>query len=244
MSRKVVAIHQPNFFPWLGLFDKVVRSDVFVVLDHVQYPKSEGTWSNRVRLAVDGEARWTTMPVERDYSGVRRIDEMRIDNASPWRRKLLQLLRTNYGRAFAFKDTFPVIESWIENPAPLLADYNVDNITAICGRLGLNSSHLVRSSTLAVTGARTELLVNIVKTVGADTYLSGDGSAGYQDDDVFMSAGIEVVYQRFVHPVYPQRGTPQFMPGLSILDAIFHCGFAGAAQLLDVTQRAEPGQPL
>ena len=243
MSRKVVAIHQPNFFPWLGFFDKVVRSDVFVVLDHVQHPKSEGTWSNRVRLAVDGEARWTTMPVERDYSGVRRIDEMRIDNASPWRRKLLQLLRTNYGRAFAFKDTFPVIESWIENPAPLLADYNVDNIIAICGRLGLNSSHLVRSSTLAVTGARTELLVNIVKATGGDTYLSGDGSAGYQDDAVFTSAGIDVVYQRFVHPVYPQRGLAEFTPGLSVLDAIFNCDFAGTAQLLEITPGTERGQP-
>ena len=244
MSRKVVAIHQPNFFPWLGYFDKMVRSDVFVVLDHVQYPKSEGTWSNRVRLAVEGEARWTTMPVERDYSGVRRIDEMRIDNTSPWRRKLLQLLRTYYGRAAAFKDVFPIVESWVENPSPLVADYNVENITATCRRLGLNASHLVRSSTLDVTGARTELLVNIVNAVGGDTYLSGDGSAGYQDDAVFMASRIEVVYQRFVHPMYAQHGLTEFMPGLSVLDAIFNCGFAGAAQLLDVTRRTEPGNVL
>ena len=242
MTRKVVAIHQPNFFPWLGFFDKIVRSDVFVVLDHVQYPKSEGTWSNRVRLAVDGEPRWTTMPVERDDSGVRRIDEMRIDNASPWRRKLLQLLRTYYGRAVAFKDAFPIVEPWIENPSPLLADYNLQNVSAICARLGVNSSHFVRSSTLDVSGARTELLVNIVKAVGADTYLSGDGSAGYQDDGVFRSAGIEVVYQQYVHPVYPQHGLTEFMPGLSILDAIFNCGFAGAGELLHLTTNRQPGQ--
>jgi len=118
----VVAIHQPNFFPWLGFFDKIIRSDVFVVLDHTQFPKSEGNWSNRVRLAVNGEAAWVTMPVRRDYAGFRRIDEMRIDNRAPWRRKLVQLLRTNYGRALAFRDVFPVVESWIETPAELLAD--------------------------------------------------------------------------------------------------------------------------
>lgn len=243
MSTRVVAIHQPNFFPWLGYFDKIVRADVFVVLDHVQFPKSEGNWSNRVRLAVNGQPAWVTMPVVRDYEGFRRIDEMRIDNRAPWRRKLVQLLRTNYGKAAAFKDVFPAVESWIENPTDLLAEYNLAAITAICERLGLRSSHLVRSSALEVTGTKTDLLVNIVKAAGGTTYLSGDGSAGYQEDEAFAAAGIELVYQRFVHPVYPQRGVPEFLPGLSILDAICHCGFEGASKTLEITRQVEPGRP-
>jgi hypothetical protein len=231
MSNRIVAIHQPNFFPWLGYFDKIVRADVFVVLDHVQFPKSEGNWSNRVRLAVNGEAGWVTMPVRRDYEGFRRIDEMRIDNDAPWRRKLAQTLRTNYGKAAAFKDVFPVVESWISNPTDSLVDYNLAGITAICQRVGLACSHIVRSSALQVAGAKTDLLVNVVLATGGDTYLSGDGSAGYQDDAALAAAGIDVVYQRFVHPVYP-RGAAGFVPGLSILDAIFHCGFEATGQLL------------
>ena len=240
MSTRVVTIHQPNFFPWLGYFDKIVRSDVFVVLDHVQFPKSEGNWSNRVRLAVNGETAWVTMPVMRDYDGFRRIDEICIDNRAPWRRKLTQLLRTNYGRSAAFKDVFPVVESWIENPTNSLADYNLAAITSICERLGLKSSHLVRSSRLAVSGGKTDLLVSIVQATEGTTYLCGDGSAGYQDDAAFAAAGIELTYQRFVHPVYPQRGVHEFLPGLSILDCIFHCGFDGAAKALEVTRRLEP----
>jgi hypothetical protein len=232
MSNRIVAIHQPNFFPWLGYFDKIVRADVFVVLDHVQFPKSEGNWSNRVRLAVNGEASWVTMPVRRDYEGFRRIDEMQIDNDAPWRRKLTQTLRTNYGKAAAFKDVFPAVESWIANPTDSLADYNLAGITAICERVGLECSHIVRSSALQVTGAKTDLLVNVVRATGGNTYLSGDGSAGYQDDAAFAAAGIGVEYQRFVHPVYPQRGSAEFVPGLSILDAIFHCGFEGTGKLL------------
>jgi hypothetical protein len=238
MSR-VVAIHQPNFFPWLGYFDKIVRADVFVVLDHVQFPKSEGNWSNRVKLAVNGAPSWVTMPVVRAYEGFRRIDEMQIDDSAPWRKKLLQLLRTNYGKALAFPAAFPVVESWVEHPAALLADYNLHAIASICDHLHLRSSHIVRSSTLGVDGAKTDLLVNIVKAVNGTVYLSGDGSAGYQDDGVFLAAGIDVVYQRFRHPTYPQRPGAEFMPGLSVLDAIFHCGFDGGSKLLEVTKVIE-----
>ena len=241
MTKRVVAIHQPNFFPWLGYFDKIVRADVFVVLDHVQFPKSEGNWSNRVKLAVNNAPSWFTMPVVRAYEGFRRIDEMQIDNSAPWRKKLLQLLRTNYGKALAFGAAFPVVESWVEHPAALLADYNLHAITGICDRLRLRSSHIVRSSTLGVDGAKTDLLVNIVKAVDGTVYLSGDGSAGYQEDAAFQAAGIDVVYQRFTHPVYPQRTGAEFMPGLSVLDAIFHCGFDGGAQLLEITKVIERG---
>ena len=72
----IVAIHQPNFFPWLGFFDKIARADVFCLLDNVQFPKTGGTWINRVQLWINGKAAWATAPVDRSYSGVRRIREM------------------------------------------------------------------------------------------------------------------------------------------------------------------------
>jgi hypothetical protein len=81
--------------------------------------------------------------------------------------------------------------------------------------------------------------VNIVKAVDGTVYLSGDGSAGYQDDAALVAAGIDVVYQRFTHPVYPQRLGAEFMPGLSVLDAIFHCGFEGGSKLLEITKVIE-----
>lgn len=232
MPPRIVAVHQPNFFPWLGFFDKIIRADVFVLLDHVQFPKSEGNWSNRVRLDVNGDAAWVTMPVDRGYSGFRRIDEMRIDNLLPWRRKLLQLLRANYGRAPFFRETFPEVEAWVEAPAVLVAEYNSNAITAVCGRLGVRSDHIVRSSSLAVTGAKSEMVANVVKEAGGSVYLSGDGSAGYLDESTLLAAGVEVEYQRFVHPVYRQHGRTDFLAGLSVLDLIFNCGFDGASQVL------------
>ena len=201
------------------------------MLDHVQFPKSEGNWSNRVRISVNGEAAWVTMPVERNYEGFRRIDEMHIDNRSPWRRKLLQSLRTNYGRANAFREVFPDVEAWVEHPAALLADYNLHAVTGICARLGLSASHLVRSSTLGVAGSRTDLLVKLVAQVGGTVYLSGDGSDGYLDAATCEAAGLALEFQQFAHPIYPQRDGAPFVRGLSVLDALFHLGFDATAAL-------------
>lgn len=238
-----MAIHQPTFFPWLGYFDKIARADVFVVLDHVQFPKSRpGSWMNRVQLPSQGRALWFTVPVERAFEGVRRIDEIRIDARAPWRRRLLQWLRTTYGRAPAFDEVFPVVVPLVEHPAALLADYNLHAIGAIGRRLGLATDHLVRSSTLGVEGRKTELLVAIVRCVGGTTYLAGGGAGGYQEDERFADAGLEVQYQRFVHPVYAQHGVTAFLPGLSVLDALFNCGFEGTARLLAAARGDEPGR--
>ena len=242
MSRRLVAIHQPNFFPWLGYFDKIARADVFVVLDHVQFPKTrDGNWTNRVKMDVYGTAAWVTVPLARGYEGFRRIDEMRIDPASPWRRKLLRALQDSYGRAAAFRDVFPAITELVNHPAELVADYNLNAITGICTELDLPTTHLVRSSTLDVDGGKTDLLVNVVRRVGGTSYLAGGGASGYQDDAQLAAAGIEVQYQRFAHPEYPQRAGTTFVAGLSILDALFHCGFRATADLLGVARRPDTG---
>ena len=75
----LVAIHQPNFFPWLGYFDKIRRADFFILLDDVQYPKTgAGSWSNRVKVMINGEGRWLTAPVDRSFHGTRKTGAPRF----------------------------------------------------------------------------------------------------------------------------------------------------------------------
>src|SRR6476469_2950104 len=142
----VVAIHQPTFFPWLGYFNKIVRCDRFVVLDTVQFPKKGGTWANRVKLLINGEPGWVTMPVERSYHGVRTYAQMRIDNSAPWREKLLQTIRTNYGGSAYFDQVFPVIEDLVRNPTTSLTDYNLSAILYLAKALGVDTANIVRAS--------------------------------------------------------------------------------------------------
>ena len=232
-SGPLVAIHQPNFFPWLGFFDKIARADIFVVLDDAQFAKSgAGTWCNRVRLLFNGVPTWMTMPVRRDYHGVRRVNEMAIVNGQPWREKMRRSIRAHYGRAAFFAAVFPVIERLLDNPTESLADYNLNGIRAVCEALSIDARRIVLSSSLAVDALATDRLIGIVKRVGGTAYLTGGGAGGYQEDDKFAAAGIELRYQNFQHPRYPQGQTDEFVPGLSCLDALLHCGFDGVAALL------------
>jgi hypothetical protein len=184
-----------------------------------------------VKVLVNDQPAWATVPVEHNYPGFRRIDEIHVDERTPWRRKLVNLLQPNYARAAAFKDVFPDVRGWIECPAARLADYNLNAIGAIAARLGLPPARMVRSSALGVEGDKSSLLVDLVKAVAGTVYLSGDGAGEYMQDDLFTSAGIAVEYQRFQHPVYPQ-GRSEFVPGLSIVDALLHCGFEHTARLV------------
>ena len=93
---KIVAIHQPNFFPWLGFFNKIVKSDYFVLLDDVQMPKKGGTWTNRVPLIISGKKNWLTIPIDRSYSGTMPINKVKIKNELNWRDKMLKTLYISY----------------------------------------------------------------------------------------------------------------------------------------------------
>jgi hypothetical protein len=232
MPRSLVAIHQPNFLPWLGYFDKIARADRFVLLDSVQFSKTGGTWSNRVRICVAGQPAWATVPVRRDYHGTRLVREMRIDETVPWRERLSRMLRANYARARHFGEVFPVVEKLLSNPTDNLSDLNVASIRSILEALGWDAGGLVLASGLDVHGRGTDLLISIVGAVGGSAYLCGGGAQGYQQDERFAEAGIELVYQAFQHPEYPQPGAAEFQPGLSIVDALMHVGFAGTARLL------------
>jgi hypothetical protein len=82
----LVTIHQPNFFPWLGYFDKIRQSDIFIFLDAVDYPRAGsggmGSGVNRVRVAIQGEARWVTCPLRRFAMGLTRVGGMTENEAT------------------------------------------------------------------------------------------------------------------------------------------------------------------
>jgi hypothetical protein len=242
MPERVVAIHQPNFLPWLGYFAKIAASDVFLVMDNVQFPKSsKGGWSNRVKMRVGGEAAWVTVPVVRNYHGVRSISEMEIDDSSPWRAKLLKTVRMSYARSPYFQEIFPLVERLVTYPSVSLAEFNQFGVREISATLGMDTAKLVVGSTLHAEGAATSLLINMVRAVNGTTYLCGGGASGYQDDEQFASAGIQLRYQSFAHPVYRQGPGASFLPGLSIVDALMWCGASMTSSMLQPGVATIPG---
>lgn len=227
----VVAIHQPNFFPWLGFFNKWARADVFVLLDHVQFPKTAGNWINHVQILNAGKPLWMTAPVVRAYHGVRRIDETEINDSTDWREKTRRTWRAQYGRARCFHEAFPLLDPLLAVRAPRLADYNLAVLAGLGRAIGLSTDRWRRSSTIGAAGTGTELLAALVKAVGGTHYLAGGGAGGYQEDAVFAREGLGLVPQGFTPTPYAQRGTDVFVPGLSIVDALMNVGVEATARL-------------
>lgn len=226
----IAAIHQPNFFPWLGYFNKIARCDVFVVLDDAQYQKTGSSWSNRVRLLISGEARWVTAPVVRPAHGAAAIREL-VWASQPWREKLLRQLELNYRRAPCFEEAMQVLAPLIGSPEPHVSAYNLHAITTLKTLLEL-PARVVLASDFDLATTANERLIQLVERVGCDTYLAGGGAEGYQDDSQFEAAGLKVKSQAFVHPCYPQHGSREFVTGLSIVDALMNCGIARTRELV------------
>jgi hypothetical protein len=231
MSARRAAIHQPNFFPWLGYFDKIARADVFVFLDDAQHPATGSTWSNRVRLLIGGEPRWVTAPIKRPAHGTQAIAEV-LWAPQPWRERLVKTLHLNYGRAPHYAEAMHLLRPLALDPEPRLAAYNMRAVRELAAALGISTEFRLASE-FALSSSATERLIELTRSVGCDTYLTGGGAGGYQEDGLFREAGLRLEYQAFCHPEYPQRRIGCFQPGLSLIDALMHCGIEHTRRLID-----------
>lgn len=234
MEDKIVAIHQPDFLPWLGFFNKLYKADVFIIMDNVQFIKSgSGTLSNRVKILIGGQPKWITMPIVRNYHGTRKYGEMQIDNSTHWRIKLIKTVKMNYSKTPFFKNVMPFIESLISYQTDSLVEYNVNCILKLAENLKLETDKIVFGSRLnGVVGSATDLLISMTKVVGGTGYMCGGGARGYQEDEKFNFNGLKLFYQNFIHPIYEQSNTIDFVAGLSIIDSLFNVGIETTSTLL------------
>lgn len=219
----IAAIHQPNYLPYLGFFDKIYKSDIFVLLDNVQYSKE--SWMNRVKIKTPNGWQWLSVPILTKGKLDQLILEAEINNKIDWRKKHWKTLVTNYNKAPFFNYYSGYFELLYQREWIRLIDINLDVLKFILSDIGL-SHKLVRASEFQVSGSGTDLLIAICKALNADTYLSGDGAGGYQEEEKFDMNGIKLTFQNFQHPIYNQL-YGDFIPGLSIIDLLFNHGPEG-----------------
>jgi hypothetical protein len=216
----IVSIHQPNFLPWLGYFHKMARADTFVLLDTVAFTK--GSYINRVQVKTANGPRWLTVPVQTAGKLGQRILEVRCDDTIDWRKKIAGVLDANYRNSAHYRAFAGEILGIINSTGDNLAELNIRLVECLAGKLGI-STLTIRSSRMQAQGKATDLLINICRELGADTYLSGSGGANYQEEEEFRAAGIKLVYIDFKHPTYPQL-YGGFISGLTSADLLFNCG--------------------
>ncbi|MBV0914154.1 WbqC family protein [Anianabacter salinae] len=196
-----VSIHQPAYLPWLGYFDRIARSDVFVFLDTVQFEKN--SFTNRNRIKTPNGPLMLTLPVKQRGHMSSTLQQLEIDSRQPWRRKHLASIEANYRKSPRFAAHWPRLQALYPEDALNFSDFCFDQLCFWCAELGI-TTELKRATDLGVTGEKSELVENICKSLGATCYISGPFGRDYLNIDKFDHQNIKVEIQNFAHPVYPQ----------------------------------------
>jgi WbqC-like protein family len=213
-------IHQPQYLPYLGFFHKVFQGDIFVAMDNVEFLRRGLQHRNKVKTH-QGE-QWLTVPVLHQQKQL--INEVCINADFPWTRKHWQTLKTNYSRAPYFDTYAQELQHFFDHEWGNLCQLNMALIQWVMDVLDIKKP-IIYSSTLAVSGHKSELLINLSKAVGADAYVSGPGGREYMDLAEFDAANVKVIWQEFSPPSYPQLFPEAgFLANLSIIDVLFCCG--------------------
>lgn len=210
-----IAVHQSQYVPWPPYFKKVASADIFVILDNVQFQKN-GV-QNRNMIRNKQKAFWLTIPVKGHLTDRIAYKEV-SDNG--WSEKHWKSLVTTYANA-PFWDLYKdALERLYSRQYFTLGEINNQFFDFLIEQLGIDTK-IVRMSELGVDGAKSDLILNICKTLGATTYLSGIGGRAYLDECSFLDAGIAIEYLESVSPVYKQFNG-DFIPGLSMLDMMLN----------------------
>ena len=219
-----VVVLQPTYLSWLGYFDQIYRSDVFVFYDDVQYSKH--SWQNRNRIKTPTGWQWLTIPVSREGGLLGKlIHEVEINNRTSWGKKHLRAIQLNYAKSPYYNDYIKYFEEIYSKNWQYLADLNIELIKLIHKLLGMTRK-FVRSRELKINGEQSERLVKICQLFNADLYFSGQSAKNYLNEELFTKARIKVEYQDYKHPEYPQL-FGKFIPYLSTIDILFNCGAEG-----------------
>ena len=218
----IVTIHQPEHLVWLGLMNKISKSDVFVIFDDTQFKKNY--FENRNKIKTKDGWMWLTVPVK-EHSLSTEIKDIEISYNTNWQKKYLNTLKTNYSRSPFFNIYFDRIESIISKKYKLLIDLNLDLLLLFLESFGINKK-IIKSSELHIPQDiknGSDICLEICKSLKADTYLSGVSGKDYLKLNDFEKVGIKVIFHDFNHPVYKQMWG-DFIPGVSSLDALFNLG--------------------
>lgn len=216
-----VAVIQSNYIPWKGYFDIIHDVDLFIFYDDVQYTKND--WRNRNKVKTPSGSQWLTIPVNAKIDS--KISDVSLTNSN-WALKHYKTLNALYSKAPYFKRYRSFLDYiYTEKKWDSLSELNQFIIEYVAKDLLGISVTFKNSYEFEVEGRKLDRLVDLLKKVGADVYVSGPSADNYIEVSKFEEAGIELVYKDYnSYPEYSQFHPP-FDHYVSIFDLLFHTGF-------------------
>ena len=216
----ILSAHQPAYLPWLGYFEKISRSDIFIFLDSVQFEKNSFINRNKIKSPTGGI--WLTIPVKTKGHTTSTLIDIEVDDLQFWQAKHLKAIAMNYRKAKYFDYCYPKLQHIMFLPTQKLGELCWQQLNFWLKEFDI-STKIVRSSALNIKSKKSNLILDLCKSYSADRYLSGALGANYLVSEDFSSDNIEIEYQKFDHPTYPQLWG-KFESCMSVVDYWMNCG--------------------
>lgn len=217
-----VAIHQPNFMPWIGFFEKINSVDKFVVLDHVQASRGK-SWINRNKIEFNQEVRWLTLPIRKiNFQSIR---EVNINYDSDFIKSHLGMMKQEYAKYENFEFFFDFFQNLYHQKELSLVDFNLQIIRFFCQQLAIqtefiSSTEIVQSNPYIADLRGNDLVLELCKVLGVETYISGTGCTDFIQPKSFEANQIKFLFQKF----NSEKFTSSQGDNLSIVDFAFRKG--------------------
>ncbi len=193
--------------------------DEFVLYDDVQFTKND--WRNRNKIKTNDGVIWLTIPV--NHSINQKINEITVLNNS-WRKKHWITISQNYSKSpysKFYKEFFE--ELYLNSDEKYLSKINFEFIKQINKILGITTK-ISFSHDYYLTGGRIDRLINLIKKVNCNEYISGPSAKNYINEVAFTDNNIKLSWMDYqAYPEYNQL-FPPFEHAVSILDLIFNEG--------------------
>ena len=215
----IISIHQPAYLPWLGYFDKIINSDIFIILDTVDFQKN--SFQNRNKILTKNGSIWLTVPIKKNKDN-KIIKNIKISYSKNWQKKHLDSIIFNYSKSINFEKNISKITYFYKNHWELFNDYCFEMLSVFCEILSIKNKIIRLSEDTKIDGIKSELILNICKKYNAKTYYSGVNGKIYLNEEKFKENNIKIFYQNYISPEYKQINSKLFQPNLSIIDYIMN----------------------
>ena len=223
----IVSIHQPNFFPWMGFFNKINSSDAFIFLTESRRSKND-KYLTRSLILNNSSQSYLSIPL-----GAKQIKicDLLMPKDRQWRIDMLNVINAAYSSCDFYDEILVDIEKLLMFDCEFFYEFSINIIYFFMKNLNIHTNCFLDKNFNKDFGEASMRLVNLCNEVNAEKYLSGIGAKSYIDEDIFIKDKIDVIYQNYSPQPYGQRSN-EFISGLSIIDVLFNCGYDAAEKLI------------
>jgi len=187
-ARKLITINQPNFFPYLGYFHMISKSDIFVFYNHVQYDKN--SWRNRNRFLINNKFSWITVPIVHETIK-KKISDTKLFRYKNFYEKFFKTLHQFYIKKKNYKKIIKWLELNLPTEVNYLGDLNINMTKKILKYLGIKTE-TYQSSNMDNIKGKNENLIKIIKSFNCSEYLTGPLGKEYLDLKKFNKNNLRV----------------------------------------------------